>query len=129
MASDARKSPAPIPGSISSPNPVIATVGILLLLIVGLLVWWFQGEPQLNMTDERVFTTVDALFTALTAKDRVRLEECEQRLKGYRDHGQISAAVAASLNAIVQQARDGKWEPAARRLYEFIRGQRGIKNP
>jgi hypothetical protein len=37
----------------------------------------------------------------------------------------MSDAVAAQLDAIIQQAHAGDWEPAARTLYDFILGQRG----
>ena len=80
--------------------------------------------PQL-IADEQVFNTVDALFTAMTARDHARLESCEQRLKSYHEEGMISDEVAATLDAIIQQARGGKWEPAARNLYGFMLGQRG----
>jgi len=53
------------------------------------------------------------------------MEDCDRRLKTYREEGRISAAAAGSLDDIIQQARGGQWEPAAKRLYDFMRGQRG----
>jgi hypothetical protein len=98
--------------------------GILALVGIAWAVWVRLPPPQLK-ADERVFNTVDALFTAITAHDRRRLEECDRRLKSYHAEGQTSDAVAATLDAIVKQAQDGKWDPAARKLYDFMLGQRG----
>lgn len=103
---------------------VLVGAGAAALIAAALLVWSRLPPPQLK-EDERVFNTVDALFTALTARDRSRLDECERRLKTYHQEGRTSDAVAASLDSIIRQAHDGKWEPAARRLYDFILGQRG----
>jgi hypothetical protein len=75
--------------------------------------------------DERVFKTVDALFTAIRSRDLSRMEDSDRRLKTYREEGRISDAAAGYLDDIIQQARGGQWEPAAKRLYAFMRGQRG----
>jgi hypothetical protein len=102
----------------------VAGGGLLAAMILALLVWSRLPPPQLQ-ADEQVFNTVDALFTALTARDRTRLDECERRLKAYHEQGKTSRAAAARLDAIVKQAHDGKWEPAARKLYDFMLAQRG----
>lgn len=98
--------------------------GVLAVIILAFMVWSRLPPPQLE-TDEQVFNTVDALFTALTARDRTRLGECERRLNEYHENGKTSDAVAAALDGIMQQAHDGAWEPAAKKLYRFILGQRG----
>ncbi len=101
--------------------------GILGLAAVAVLIWSPWRSPQLNHADEQVFNTVDALFTALTSRDLSRLNECERRLKDYKSKGRISDAAAASLDSIIQKAHAGKWEPAARQLYDFMLGQRSRK--
>lgn len=103
---------------------LVSAGGLVALISLAYSIWVCWPAPQLT-TDEQVFNTVDALFTALTARDATRLEECEQRLTEYHAEGRISDAVAARLDAIVKQARHGGWEPAARTLYDFIMGQRG----
>lgn len=103
---------------------VLSTAGVLAAIVLTIMVWARLPPPQMK-TDEQVFNTVDAMFTALTAKDRQRLDDCEQRLKSFHDQGKTSDAVAARLDAIVQQAHEGKWELAAKKLYAFILGQRG----
>jgi len=105
-------------------KPIVWAAGVLALIGLSCWIWSRLPPPQLA-ADEQVFTTVDALFTALTARDRARLEECERRLQAYRKEGKLSEAPAARLDTIIRQARDGKWEPAAQELYGFIRGQRG----
>ena len=77
-----------------------------------------------NERDEGVFRTVDALFTAVTAKDQKRLADCELRLRGYRESGKLPSAAASELDAIIRKANSGAWLPAAERLYAFMNGQR-----
>ena len=77
-------------------------------------------------TDDEVFKTVDALFTAITSKNSQRLDECEQRLKTARDEGKLSSRAAANLEAIIVAARAGGWDGSARRLYHFMLAQRRI---
>ncbi len=102
----------------------VMTGGILAVVGIVWGIWSRWLPPQLGV-DAQVFNTVDALFTAITSRDTNQLADCERRLKAYHEEGRISDAVAGSLDAIIQQTRKGQWEPAARRLYDFIRGQRG----
>lgn len=116
--------------SVREPDPdrrrrwLIAAAGLVAVMILVPIVWRMLPPPQMK-TDEQVFNTVDALFTALTSRDMSRLDDCERRFKAYQEEGRMSQAVATRLDAVVKQARDGKWEPAAKKLYEFIMGQRG----
>ncbi|MBI3860594.1 MAG: hypothetical protein HY290_01720 [Planctomycetia bacterium] len=103
---------------------LVTAGGILALIGIGWVIWSRLPPPQLDV-DEQVFKTVDALFTAITARDSSRLQECQQRLDTYYEEGRMSDAVANSLDAIIEQAHAGNWEPAARRLYDFMLGQRG----
>jgi len=102
----------------------VITGGILAVIGIAWVTWSRLPPPQLTV-DGQVFNTVDALFTAVRSRDSSGLEGCERRLKAYHEEGRISDAVASTLDAIIQQARKGEWEPAARRLYDFMRGQRG----
>lgn len=90
------------------------------------VVWWILSmlpTPQLG-ADEEVFKAVDALFTAVTARDEKLLGRCEQRLRGLRDGKQLPAAAADHLDGILEQARAADWQAAAERLYAFISAQR-----
>jgi hypothetical protein len=95
-----------------------------MVLFGGYYAWskW-DRTPQIG-TDEAVFKTVDALFTAVTSKDKKRLEQCATRLAEYRKAGQLPEASAELLDSIVTQARSGEWKPAAERLYDTMLSQR-----
>ena len=103
---------------------IVVTAFVLSAIVFASVLWFRSPPPQLDV-DERVFKTVDALFTAIRSRDLSRMEDCDRRLKTYREEGRISDAAAGSLDDIIQQARGGQWEPAAKRLYDFMRGQRG----
>jgi hypothetical protein len=104
---------------------VAAVCGVLLVVSVVLLMRHWGSPPQIG-ADGDVMKTVDALFTAMTTRDLARLDDCDRRLKSYHTAGRLPARPAQALAAMIQQARDGQWEPAAKRLYEFIYGQWGI---
>jgi hypothetical protein len=96
-----------------------------LAAVVGIffLVQAFKAPPQIGM-DEEAFATVDALFTALTSRDESRLDVCEERLLALREAQRLPATAADYLDAVIDQARSGQWEPAAKRLYDFMYRQR-----
>lgn len=79
--------------------------------------------PQLG-PDEQVRGEVDALFTAITARDDKLLAQCEARIEVLKSKSKVTTAVAGHLQGIIEQAQEGGWEPAAKRLYTFIQGQR-----
>jgi hypothetical protein len=74
--------------------------------------------------DEEVSKAVDALFTALTARDEKLLAGCEQRLLTLKDAGKLPLEAAAYLDNVIRKARSGRWESAAQSLYDFMRAQR-----
>jgi hypothetical protein len=94
----------------------------LTALLVG---WsfWRTVPPQMG-ADEDSFSAVDALFTAVTARDEKLLGQCARRLNALEDAGKLPPDAAAYLAGVVEQARDGHWEAAAQRLYGFMRAQR-----
>lgn len=100
-------------------------IGCALAAVVGIcfLVQAFRAPPQVG-TSEEVFTTVDALFTAITSRDEGRLDQCESRLLALREAQELPAQAAEFLDAVIDQARSGQWEPAAKRLYDFMYRQR-----
>jgi hypothetical protein len=74
--------------------------------------------------DEEVARTVDALFTAVTARDEKLLAAGEGRLLTLKDSGKLPLAAFAYLDPIIRKARAGRWESAAHALYDFMRAQR-----
>jgi len=83
-----------------------------------------QRRPPQIGADERVFHTVDALYTAVKSQDVARLADCERRLHTYRDAGALPAAAAARLDGMIGAAKSGRWQSAAESLYDFMLGQR-----
>lgn len=100
--------------------------GVLVLALLVLLARGLMSPPQMGVDDD-VFKTVDALFTAITTRDKKRLDDSDTRLKSQRETGKLPAAAAGRLDAIIKQARSDQWDPAAHRLYDFMMAQRRLK--
>jgi hypothetical protein len=90
--------------------------------VAGSCFWWTR-PPQMG-ADAEVFRTVDALYTAVTARDEKLLQQCERRLGRLREAGKLPREAADYLDAIIATARQGRWQPAAERLYDFMIAQR-----
>jgi hypothetical protein len=105
-------------------NKIILCVLGTLLVMIAVSFWLSRrSQPQLAPSDD-VFKTVDALFTAVTARDEKRVAECEQRLKGHQEAGALPAAAWKRLQGVIAKSRGGRWESAAQSLYDFMLGQR-----
>jgi hypothetical protein len=91
-------------------------------LILGWLFWW-KAPPQLG-GDKEAAKAVDALFTAVTARDERLLGRCDDRLHAHAEAGNLLPDARDYLDGIIAEARLGRWEPAARRLYDFMKAQR-----
>ena len=102
----------------------VLLLAVLVLLGGGSALYAYLSRPPQMGASEEVFRTVDALFTAVTARDGKQLDACERRLAGYRQSGELPAAAADALAGIVGTARGGDWQPAAERLYDFMLAQR-----
>lgn len=98
-------------------------VGSGVLLGGCVLAYFLTRLPQMG-TSERVFNTVDALYTAVRMHDEAKVTDCERRLHEYRDAGEIPPDAARSLDGIIATARGGNWDGATERLYEFMLAQR-----
>jgi len=88
-----------------------------------MLVSRWRRPPQMG-ADSQVFRTVDALFTAVTARDENLVAQCEQRLHVCRNDGKLPPKAAAFLDEVIAKARAGHWESAAQSLYDFMLTQR-----
>jgi hypothetical protein len=98
-----------------------AIVGPLVIALACFL-WWTR-PPQMG-ADEEVFTAVDALFTAVTAQDENLLDQCEKRLLGLQEEKKLPPEAANYLAGLIAKARQGRWEAAAEKLYDFMKAQR-----
>jgi hypothetical protein len=101
----------------------LVALGAVAVAFLVIVTWSLWPAPQMGANRE-VFATVDALFTAVTARDEERLRECERHLRGHREAGKLPAQAADHLDGIIRQARAGSWQAAAERLYHFMRAQR-----
>ncbi len=99
-------------------------LAVIAVIIVALVI---RHRPPQMGADEKVFRTVDALYTAVRNRDEARVTECEQRLHSYRDAGMLPKAAAAYLDEVIAKAQAGQWESATRRLYDFMMAQRREK--
>ena len=96
-------------------------VGLMLLLWFAYFVW--TKPPQMG-ADEEVFRTVDALYTAVTARNEKLLAQCEKKLQAHKDAGKLPGSASDYLDSVTATARAGRWQPAAERLYDFMKSQR-----
>jgi hypothetical protein len=96
----------------------------VLMAATALWVWTSRRAPPQLPPHEEIFKTVDALFTAVTAHDRERLQACEQRLKVFNQLGDLPAPVWQRLQTIIASSHAGQWDSAAHALYSFMQGQR-----
>src|SRR5947209_7421878 len=95
------------------------------IAVAGLLTWWLLTpgrSPQIG-TDGEVRKTVDALFTALTARDLNLLDDCASRLQALSAAGQLPQPAHACVAEIIDRARSDRWQSAAEELYRFIEDQ------
>jgi len=109
----------------NSPQKQVILAASLVALTVFVVCWfvWWTRPPQMGAAEE-VFTAVDALFTAVRARDKQLLNRCERRLHVCKEAGTLPTPAAEYLDGIIQQAREGSWQPAAEKLYGFMRAQR-----
>ena len=80
------------------------------------------SPPQIG-PDKATFKAVDALYTAVSLRELKYLERSEKALQELKAQGKLPESAARSLDAIIAEARGGDWEPAQRRLGDFMRGQ------
>src|SRR5262245_51219251 len=109
-------------GTNPTPKVAILTTIVVTLLVVAWFAW--RSHPPQMGADDAVFSNVDALFTAVTARDEKRLGECETRLRALKDAGALPADAADYLDGVFAAAHSGRWQAAAERLYDFMKVQR-----
>ena len=97
--------------------------GLGVATAIAVAIGYSNRPPQMG-TDEEVFKTVDALYTALGMRDPVKLSQCEERLRSYRAAEWLPQRSADYLDGVIAKARAGGWESALERLYDFMLAQR-----
>src|SRR5437870_1855662 len=86
------------------------------------------GRPPQVAGDPDAFREVDALYTAVAAKNPRLLDQCDQRLQGLKSQGKLGEPAYLSLQGIITHARAGDWKPALEKLTAFMKGQRRPQN-
>ena len=94
---------------------VAGTIGLVVL--IGWIYFAWGKPPQMGPDDE-VFSTVDALFTAVTAHDERLLEQCTRRLQVLSEAGKLPREASNYLDGIIATARIGCGRHR-RKLYVF----------
>ena len=106
---------------------MVAIAAVACLTLVAAILYFTLRQPPQMGSDEEVFRAVDALFTAVTARNEKLLEQCDNRLKALKSSGKLPATASEHLDEIIATARAGHWRPAAERLYRFMQVQRREK--
>lgn len=102
-------------------NYEVLAVLLLALTLIGC------GRPaQLGSSDE-VLGAVDALYTAISSRRGELLDKSANRIEELHTSKELPDAAYRQLKSYIDEARQGQWEPAIRKLHEFIRGQRRAK--
>lgn len=96
-------------------------VGLVVLLAIAIS--GCGGPPQMG-ADREVFTTIDALYTAVSMREPKQLDRCARSLDALRDAGRLPNAARDALAHYIDDARAGHWENAQSGLREFMLGQR-----
>lgn len=97
---------------------IVAGLAIVGWIIVG------RGAPPQMGAEKEVFGAVDALFTAVTARDAKLLADCEERLRALHAAGKMPDEAWAYVGGVVKEAREGEWRSAAETLFGFMKAQR-----
>jgi hypothetical protein len=97
--------------------------GAAALVLVAALVLR-RGDPPQMGGDREVFRAVDALYTAVTAREPRLVDRCEADLTVLKESGKLPADAAGALAGVVAKARASKWQAAAEELTWFMKGQR-----
>lgn len=101
-------------------------VSMVLLVLMSVLCCGCGSTPQL-LDDDAVASELDAFFTAVTSKKPELLKASRERFTKLHAEQRLSPEGFERLSGIADQAESGKWEPAARELYDLIRAQRRKK--
>ena len=110
--------------TLADSKPVVAIIGIVAILLGGLAYWAWTDTPQLK-ADSDVYASLDALFTAVTARRESLVANCESKLVALHSEGKIPKQAWKRISHIIELTRTDQWEVAAKDLYSFIERQNG----
>jgi hypothetical protein len=85
------------------------------------------GRPAQMGSSDEVLSAVDALYTAISSRRVELLNKSAARIEELHSSKELPDAAHRQLKSYIDEARQGQWDPAIRKLHEFIRGQRRAK--
>jgi hypothetical protein len=97
-----------------------AAFAIAAVLFGGYQAWRFYSIPPQLGESPQARKTLDALFTALTARDTAKLTTCMERIEVHFAEGKLSEKATNELRICHGLAKSDSWEKAAKRLYWII---------
>jgi hypothetical protein len=103
--------------------PMIA--GAILLLLLGLAVWFSRGYGQVS---EQAYDLATSLVSACNLQSSERVELIAQCLQADLANGSLPANDARYLTDIIQLAQAGQWEPAQTAARKLVQTQAVIAN-
>ena len=104
----------------SSSRNYLWGIAFAAVLLVGYQAWGYYSTPPTLQATEDARRTLDALFTALTARDQAKLATCMTRIEVHLSESKLSQKATRELRYCEQLAKAGSWEQAAKRLYWII---------
>ena len=96
----------------------------LAILILSASIHGCGRAPSIG-PDKEAFTTIDALFTAVSMRELAQLERNAATLDVLHHSGKLPDDAHDVLAAIIARARAGAWEPASDELRAFMLDQGG----
>lgn len=102
----------------------IQYIGRIAPLLLGAALAAGCGRAPAIGSDKEAFTTVDAVYSAVSLRDTAQLERNAATLDQLREAGRLPDEAHKALAGIIGKAQEGKWEPAREELRDFMLDQR-----
>ena len=98
----------------------LLALGFAVVLLGLFQAWRWYATPPLLQASPDATKTLDALFTALTARDTAKLATCMKRIEVHFAEGKLSKKATNELRICHELAKAESWDEAAKRLYWII---------
>jgi hypothetical protein len=96
---------------------------IAVLSIVAGCVWWANRPSYPEVSSSQSLMLMRALYTACSSQNLERLERVDRAVTEASESGEMTPPERDSFVVIITQARDGRWDEAARESYQFAESQ------
>lgn len=104
----------------NSPARYSIGIALVVVLVVGYQAWRYYSMPPKLQASSEATKTLDAMFTALTARDSTKLAACMDRIEQHFAAGKLGRKATAQLRYCAELASEGSWEQAAKHLYWMV---------